>query len=216
MNWLELFTATDHFLLTLAQQYGAWIYATLFAIFFCETGVVFLAFLPGDSLLFVAGAVAAGGAMDVTTVMATVLAGAIAGNSVNYFLGAWFGRRIYDGTIGWIDQAYLRKTHDFYHRHGGKTVVLARFIPVVRTFAPLVAGAGGMDLRRFMVYSAGGALVWVVSLVGGGYLFGALPLVRDNLGNLTIEDGVAEDDARPDDLIPWEQVKVDARRLAGG
>src|SRR5882672_7386129 len=151
MNWLELFTATDHFLLTLAQQYGAWIYATLFAIFFCETGVVFLAFLPGDSLLFVAGAVAAGGAMDVTTVMATVLAGAIAGNTVNYLLGAWFGRRIYDGTIGWIDQAYLRKTHDFYQRHGGKTVVLARFIPVVRTFAPLVAGAGGMDLRRFGV-----------------------------------------------------------------
>jgi len=186
MNWLELFTATDHFLLALAQQYGAWIYAALFAIFFCETGVVFLAFLPGDSLLFVAGAVAAGGAMDVTTVMLTVLAGAIAGNTVNYLLGAWFGRRIYDGTIGWIDQASLRKTHDFYQRHGGKTVVLARFIPVVRTFAPLVAGAGGMDLRRFQFYSAGGALVWVVSLVGGGYLFGNLPLVRDNVGFILI------------------------------
>jgi membrane-associated protein len=110
----------------------------------------------------------------------------VLGNTVNYAIGAWLGKKVYDGSIGWIDQAALQKTHDFYERHGGKTVMIARFVPVVRSFAPLVAGASGMDFRRFQLFNVLGALVWVVSLVYGGYLFGNVPIIRDNLGIILV------------------------------
>lgn len=186
INWGDLFTAMDQFLLAMAQKHGVWVYITLFAIFFSETGLVFMAFLPGDSLLFVAGAVAAGGYMDVYVLIALITIAAILGNTLNYLIGSWLGRKVYDGTIRWIDLAALLKTHDFYERHGGKTIVIARFVPVVRSFAPLVAGASGMDVRRFQLFNVAGALLWVVSLVGGGYLFGNVPIVRDNLGIILI------------------------------
>lgn len=186
INWGDLFTAMDQFLLAMAQKHGVWVYITLFAIFFSETGLVFMAFLPGDSLLFVAGAVAAGGYMDVYVLMTLITIAAILGNTLNYLIGSWLGRKVYDGTIRWIDLAALLKTHDFYERHGGKTIVIARFVPVVRSFAPLVAGASGMDFRRFQLFNVAGALLWVVSLVGGGYLFGNVPIVRDNLGIILI------------------------------
>jgi len=111
---------------------------------------------------------------------------AVLGNSVNYAIGAWLGKKVYDGTIRWIDQAALRKTHDFYERHGGKTVMIARFVPVVRSFAPLVAGASGMDFRKFQAFNVLGAAIWVVSLVYGGYLFGNVPIIKDNLGIILI------------------------------
>jgi membrane-associated protein len=186
INWVDLFNAMDRFLLSLALQYGALVYATLFCIFFSETGLVFMAFLPGDSLLFVAGAVAAGGAMDVWLLMLVVFAGAVLGNTVNYYIGNWLGHKVYDGTIGWIDPVALKKTHVFYERHGGKTLILARFTPVVRSFAPLVAGAGEMDLARFQFFNVIGAGLWVLSLVGGGYLFGNVPFVKDNLSIILI------------------------------
>jgi membrane-associated protein len=110
----------------------------------------------------------------------------VLGNTVNYAIGQWLGKKVYDGTIGWIDQAALRKTHDFFEKHGGKTVMIARFVPVIRTFAPLVAGASGMDYRKFQFFNIAGALVWVVSLVYGGYLFGNVPIIRDNLGLILI------------------------------
>lgn len=185
-NWIDLFTAMDKFLLDVAIRHGFWVYVTLFAIFFSETGLVFMTFLPGDSLLFVAGAVAASGAMNVWILMAVIIVGGILGNTLNYFIGAWLGRKVYDGTIRWIDQEALRKTHDFYEKHGGKTLVIARFVPIVRSFAPLVAGAGGMDFRRFQIYNITGAMLWVLSLVGGGYLFGQVPVIRDNLGAILI------------------------------
>ena len=147
-----------------------------------------MAFLPGDSLLFVAGAVSAlpkaqakGLSVHLLTMVITLAA--VIGNTVNYAIGAWLGKKVYDGTIGWIDQDALKKTHDFFERHGGKTVMIARFLPVIRTFAPLVAGASGMDFRRFQVFNVLGALTWVVSLVYGGFLFGNVPIVRDNLGD---------------------------------
>jgi membrane-associated protein len=186
INWGDLFTAMDQFLLAMAQKHGVWVYVTLFAIFFSETGLVFMAFLPGDSLLFVAGAVAAGGYMDVYLLMALLTVGAALGNTLNYMIGSWLGRKVYDGTIRWIDLTALLKTHDFYERHGGKTIVIARFVPVVRSFAPLVAGASGMDFRKFQLFNIAGALLWVVSLVGGGYLFGNVPIVRDNLGIILV------------------------------
>ena len=125
INWRDLFTAMDQFLLSMAQKHGVWVYITLFAIFFSETGLVFMAFLPGDSLLFVAGAVAAGGYMDVYVLMTLITIAAILGNTLNYLIGSWLGRKVYDGTIRWIDLAALLKTHDFYERHGGKTIILS-------------------------------------------------------------------------------------------
>lgn len=186
INWADLFSAMDRFLLAVAGQYGAWVYATLFLIFFSETGLVFMAFLPGDSLLFVAGAVAAAGVMDVWVLMLVIFVGAVLGNTCNYYIGRWLGHKVYDGTIKWIDPVALKKTHDFYERHGGKTLVLARFTPVVRSFAPLVAGAGEMDVARFQFFNVAGAALWVVSLVGGGYLFGNVPFVKDNLGIILV------------------------------
>jgi membrane-associated protein len=191
INWADLFNAMDKFLVALVGQYGAWVYFTLFCIFFSETGLVFMAFLPGDSLLFVAGAVAATGAMNVWVLMAVVLAGAVLGNTCNYYIGNWLGHKVYDGTISWIDPVALKKTHVFYERHGGKTLILARFTPVVRSFAPLVAGAGDMDLARFQFFNIIGASLWVFSLVGGGYLFGNVPFVKDNLSIILIVGIVA-------------------------
>lgn len=191
VNWFDLFSAMDRFLVAIVEENVVMVYLTLFGIFFAETGLVFMAFLPGDSLLFVAGAVSAlpktqAKGLNVYLLMPIVTVGAVLGNTLNYAIGAWLGKKIYDGTLGWIDQHALAKTHDFYERHGGKTVMIARFVPVVRSFAPLVAGASGMDFRKFQFYNVLGALIWVVSLVYGGYLFGNVPVVRDNLGIILV------------------------------
>jgi membrane-associated protein len=191
INWLDLFNAMDRFLVAIVEQNVVLVYVTLFLIFFSETGLVFMAFLPGDSLLFVAGAVSAlpqaqAKGLNVYLLMAIIAVGAVLGNTLNYFIGAWLGKKVYDGTIRWIDQGALRRTHDFYERHGGKTVMISRFVPVVRSFAPLVAGASGMDIRKFQIYNVLGALIWVVSLVYGGYLFGNVPFIKDNLGIILI------------------------------
>jgi membrane-associated protein len=191
INWLDLFNAMDRFLVAIVEKNVLLVYLTLAAIYFSETGLVFMAFLPGDSLLFVAGAVSAlpqaqakGLSVHLLTIVITLAA--VIGNTVNYAIGAWLGKKVYDGTIGWIDQDALKKTHDFFERHGGKTVMIARFIPVIRSFAPLVAGASGMDFRRFQVFNVLGALTWVVSLVYGGFLFGNVPIIRDHLGVILI------------------------------
>ncbi len=187
INWSDLFTAMDKFLLAIVDRNGLLVYVVLFAIFFSETGLVFMTFLPGDSLLFVAGAVAAQEAgLHVGVLMVVITIGAILGNTLNYYIGAWLGKKVYDGTLRWIDPVALKKTHDFYERHGGKTIVIARFVPIVRSFAPLVAGASGMEIHKFQIFNVVGAALWVVSLVGGGYLFGQVPLVRDNLGLILI------------------------------
>ena len=187
INWSDLFTAMDRFLLAIVERNGLLVYLVLFAIFFSETGLVFMAFLPGDSLLFVAGAVAAQQAgLHAGVLIVVITIGAILGNTVNYHIGAWLGKKAYDGTLKWIDPVALRKTHDFYERHGGKTIVIARFVPIVRSFAPLVAGASGMEIHKFQIFNITGAALWVVSLVGGGYLFGQVPLVRDNLGIILV------------------------------
>jgi membrane-associated protein len=182
INWLDLFGALDRFLLAVAHEHGALAYGLLFLIIFSETGLVVMAFLPGDSLLFIAGAVAAGGALHVVPLAGTIALAASLGNALNFTIGAWLGHKIYDGSIGWINRASLDRTHAFFERHGGKTLIAARFIPVVRSFAPLVAGASNMSRRRFHAYSVSGAVLWSVILVGGGYLFGNVAIVRDHLG----------------------------------
>lgn len=183
---LELFTNVDQFLISLATNYGTLIYVAMFMIFFLETGFVVMSFLPGDSLLFVAGTVAAAGTADPFMIMLAVILGAILGNTVGFSTGKWLGNKIYDGSISWINASKLHHAHDFYLKHGGKTVVLARFIPIVRAFAPLVAGAAKMNGLRFEAFSAFGAILWAVSIVGAGYLFGNIPFIKNNLSLILI------------------------------
>lgn len=172
----------DRHLVAFVQQYGAWVYALLFLIIFCETGLVVTPFLPGDSLLFVAGTVAAAGAMDVHFLVVLLIIAAILGDTVNYWIGKHVGLRLFrDPNARFLKREYLDITHRFYERHGGKTIIIARFVPIVRTYAPFVAGVGAMTYRRFLAYNVIGAVVWVVSLTYAGYFFGNLPWVKSNL-----------------------------------
>jgi len=180
--FLDLLLHLDKHLAALLQQYGPWIYLLLFLIVFCETGLVVTPFLPGDSLLFVAGTLWATASMDVHALMATLIAAALLGDNCNYWIGRYLGPRVFRWENSrFFNRKGLDYTHAFYQRHGGKTVIIARFLPLVRTFAPFVAGVGRMHYPRFMSFSVIGALAWVVSLVYAGYFLGTIPLVRQNL-----------------------------------
>ena len=162
-------------------QHGIWVFALLFLIVFCETGLVVTPFLPGDTLLFVAGAVAALGGMDIVAVMATLVAAALCGDNVNYWVGRWAGPKVFTSRSRWLNAKHLQRAHDFYKRHGGKTIILARFVPIVRTYAPFVAGIGAMPYARYLAFCVAGALFWVGSLCTAGYFFGNTAVVKNNL-----------------------------------
>lgn len=179
----------DVHLAELVAQYGIWIYAILFLILFCETGLVVTPFLPGDSLLFVAGALAAlpGNDLNVHAMVALLVVAAVLGDAVNYTIGRLFGERLFSNPNSKIfRRSHLDKTHAFYARHGGKTIILARFVPIVRTFAPFVAGMGHMSYRHFALFNVTGALLWVLLFSYAGYLFGDLPVVQENLKLLIV------------------------------
>jgi membrane-associated protein len=178
----DLVVHLDEHLAALLQQYGTWIYALLFLIVFCETGLVVTPFLPGDSLLFVAGALWAAAEMDARLLAATLIAAALCGDNVNYWVGRYLGPKVFRWEQSrFFNRRALDKTHAYYERFGGRTLVIARFVPLVRTFAPFVAGVGTMPYLRFLAYSVAGALLWVIALVTAGYFFGNVPLVKDNL-----------------------------------
>ncbi|QKI79596.1 hypothetical protein HPS43_14990 [Achromobacter xylosoxidans] len=168
------------------QQYGVWVYLVLFLIVFAETGLVVLPFLPGDSLLFIAGAFGATDSLDPVLLGALLIVAAITGNSVNYAIGRYIGPRVFSMNLRFLDRGALMRTHAFYEKHGGKTIVMSRFIPVVRTFAPFVAGVADMPLSRFQLFNILGALLWVVSLVAAGYFFGNIPLVKEHLNTIVL------------------------------
>ncbi|MES2826180.1 MAG: DedA family protein [Pseudomonadota bacterium] len=171
----------DVHLLELFNQYGLWIYGILFLIIFCETGLVVTPFLPGDSLLFATGALVAGSTLDVNVMALVVITAAILGNIVNYTIGHFFGEQLFRNPNSKIFRRdYLQKAQDFYARHGGKTIVMTRFVPIVRTFAPFAAGMSAMTYKRFLVYNVVGALLWVGLFLYAGYYFGNLPIVRKN------------------------------------
>ncbi|MEN3752064.1 DedA family protein [Mangrovibacter sp. SLW1] len=179
----------DVHLAELVANYGVWVYGILFLILFCETGLVVTPFLPGDSLLFVAGALSAlpGNDLNVHIMVVLLVAAAILGDAVNYTIGRVFGERLFSNPNSRIfRRSYLEKTHSFYERHGGKTIILARFVPIVRTFAPFVAGMGHMSYRHFALFNVTGALLWVLLFSYAGYLFGDLPVVQDNLKLLIV------------------------------
>jgi membrane-associated protein len=167
--------------------HGGWVYALLFVIVFIETGLVIWPFLPGDSLLFVTGAVAAAGGMDIAAVMAVLVAAALTGDNVNYAIGRWVGPRVFHYEKSrWFNPGHLARAHAFYERHGGKTIILARFLPIVRTYVPFVAGIGAMPYARYIGFCVAGALLWVVSLCSVGYFFGNLPVVKNNLSAVIV------------------------------
>lgn len=181
-TFIDLMLHLDKHLAALVTQYGAWVYAILFLIVFCETGLVVTPFLPGDSLLFVAGALAAAGGLHIGLLIVLLVIAAVLGDAVNYGVGAWFGPKVFRWENSrFFNRAAFDRTHAFYEKHGGKTIIIARFMPLIRTFAPFVAGVGQMSYTRFALFNVSGALIWVVSLSLAGYLFGNLPWVKQNL-----------------------------------
>jgi membrane-associated protein len=183
---VDLFLHIDQHLLQFTAEYGVWVYALLFLIVFAETGLVVTPFLPGDSLLFTAGALAATGALDLTVCVLLLLVAAITGDAVNYAMGNYVGPRVFTAGAGGglsarlLNREHLARAHDFFERYGGKAVILGRFVPIVRTFVPFVAGAGAMTYSKFALYNVVGAVAWVGVCAGAGYAFGNVPVVRDN------------------------------------
>ncbi|HTZ17149.1 MAG TPA: DedA family protein [Dissulfurispiraceae bacterium] len=180
-SFVDLFMHLDKHLSMIIQQFGVLTYVILFLVIFCETGLVVTPILPGDSLLFVVGAFAARGDFDPVTVYVLLCIAAVAGNMTNYHIGRFVGPKVFDKNVRFLKKEYLERTHAFYEKHGGKTIVIARFLPIIRTFAPFVAGIGRMDYRRFVLYNFAGCMAWITSFVLGGYLFGNISVVKQNL-----------------------------------
>lgn len=177
---LDLFLNLDQYLFDLTAKYQNWIYLILFLIIFLETGVVVAPFLPGDSLLFAVGALAALGLLNLWLILGLLITAAFLGDSVNYSIGKYLGAKVFERDYRFIKRKHLIKTQEFYERHGGKTILIARFVPIIRTFAPFVAGIGNMNYRQFLVYNLGGGIIWVTICVIGGYFFGNIPIVKEN------------------------------------
>jgi membrane-associated protein len=187
MDLLDIVLHLDTHLLNLVAEYGIWIYAILFAIIFSETGFVVTPFLPGDSLLFVAGAIAATGEMNLYILLVLLAVAAVLGNSVNYGIGRWLGKTFFkEKGARWLNRKHLDKAHEFYERHGGKAVVISRFLPIVRTYVPFVAGMAQMSPKQYTLYNVTGGVLWVGSLTLAGFFFGNIPWVKGNLTAIII------------------------------
>ena len=179
---LDIILHLDAHLLVWVQQYGMWIYAILFAVIFAETGLVIAPFLPGDSLLFVTGALCGMGSLELQILLPLLMFAAFSGDNTNYWIGRLLGLRLLNGSgQRFIKHEHLEKTHQFFEKHGGKTIIFARFLPIIRTFAPFVAGIGTMSYRLFLMFSALGSLAWIGSLILAGYFFGNIPIIKNNL-----------------------------------
>jgi membrane-associated protein len=180
-SFLDIFIHLDKHLGGIIQSYGTFTYAILFLVVFCETGLVVTPFLPGDSLLFAAGAFAAQGSLDIQTVLIIFMVAPLCGDNVNYWIGHFLGPKVFRGEgVRFLNRKHLERTHAFYERHGGKTIIIARFMPIIRTFAPFVAGIGRMKYWKFLAYSVAGAVLWNLAFVVGGYFFGNIPFVKEN------------------------------------
>jgi membrane-associated protein len=185
-DFLSMLLHVDKMLDQMLPVYGSLVYAILFAIVFAETGLVIFPFLPGDSLLFIGGAFCATGAMNSVLLSSLLIAAAVSGNTVNYMIGRAIGNKAFTHNYRWLDRAALQKTHTFFEMHGGKTIVLARWLPVVRTFAPFVAGVSQMGWVQFQLFNVSGAVLWVVGLITLGYYFGGIPIIRDHLNTIVL------------------------------
>lgn len=213
MELIDFILHVDRHLTEFVAAYGLWIYALLFLIVFVETGVVVMPLLPGDSLLFAAGAMAATGEMNVWLLMGLLFVAAVLGDNLNYYVGNRIGPRVYGWNSRWIRREHLLTTQEFFLRHGGKTVIIARFMPIVRTFAPFVAGVGAMPWQRFLMFNVIGAALWVGSCVGLGYALGNLPFFKENFSAIIL--AIIFISILPG-IIAWLRYKLAERRTASG
>ena len=186
MGIVDFVLHVDRHLLDFVRDYGTWVYAILFTIVFAETGFVVTPFLPGDSLLFAAGALCATGDLSMTAMLALLVLAAFAGNAVNYSVGRFIGPRVFQSSHRLLNKGYLDRAHAFFEQYGGKAVILGRFVPIVRTFVPFVAGAAQMTTAAFVLYNAVGAVAWVTLCLGAGWFFGNIPIVKNNFSLVTI------------------------------
>ena len=186
MQFFDMILHVDKTLGVFIAQYGTLVYMVLFAIVFAETGLVVFPFLPGDTLLFIGGAFCATGELNAMVLFALLMVAAVGGNTLNYWIGSVIGHKVFTHDYKWLDKAALHRTHLFFEKHGGKTIILCRFVPVVRTFAPFVAGVSEMTWSKFQLYNVTGALLWVVGLVAAGYFFGNIPVIRDHLNTIVL------------------------------
>ncbi|WP_156414193.1 VTT domain-containing protein [Bordetella sp. N] len=186
LDLLNMVLHIDQTLGVWVAKYGAWVYLVLFLIVFAETGFVVMPFLPGDSLLFIAGAFGASGHIDPVVLAVLLVIAAVTGNTLNYVIGRAIGPKVFSTNLRFLDRDALMRTHAFYEKHGGKTIVMSRFIPLVRTFAPFVAGVAEMSVARFQLFNITGGLLWVVSLVAAGYFFGNIPMVKEHLNLIVL------------------------------
>ena len=184
--FIDLVLHIDKHLFEIVSNYNTWAYLIIFAIIFCETGFVVTPFLPGDSLLFAAGALAAAGSLSLPVLYCIVLAATFLGDNSNYFIGRFLGKKIYEKNYKLIKREYIDRTHGFYEKHGGKTVVIARFLPIIRTFAPFVAGAGTMKYARFILFSISATILWVTAFCVGGFIFGNNAFVKSHFSLVVI------------------------------
>ncbi|HEV8541048.1 MAG TPA: DedA family protein [Verrucomicrobiae bacterium] len=185
-KFIDIVLHLDKYLKDLVPEYGVWIYAILFVIVFCETGLVVTPVLPGDSLLFTIGALAGAGALNLFIAMGALILAALCGDNVNYWIGYFVGPKVFRGEARWLNRKHLDRTHEFYERYGGKTIIIARFVPIVRTFTPFVAGLGRMNYGRFLSFSVFAAFLWVLSVTLAGYFFGGLEIVKKNFSAVVI------------------------------
>jgi membrane-associated protein len=185
-HFFDLILHIDKYLGEVIQNYGALVYVLIGAIVFCETGFVVLFFFPGDTLLFIGGAFCASGAISVWALMGLLVVAAVSGSTLNYWIGSFIGHKVFTSHYRWLDQDALAKTHAFYEKYGGITMVLSRFIPVVRSFAPFVAGVSEMTFAKFQTFNIGGAVLWVALLVSAGYFFGNIPIFHDHLNTIVL------------------------------
>ncbi|HDK7139634.1 TPA: DedA family protein [Clostridium botulinum] len=186
-NFINALLHLDKYLNVIIQNYGMWTYALIFLIIFCETGLVITPFLPGDSILFAAGALAATGSFKIAILFVVLYLAAVIGDTVNYHIGKKIGTKILEKEdVKYLNKEYLKKAHTFYERHGSMTIVVGRFIPIIRTFVPFVAGIGEMSYLKFIIYNVLGGLLWVTLFLGGGYLFGNLPFIKQHLSYVVI------------------------------
>ena len=185
-HFFDLILHVDKYLGEVIKNYGALVYVLIGAIVFCETGFVVLFFFPGDTLLFIGGAFCASGAISVWALMGLLVVAAVSGSTLNYWIGSFIGHKVFTSHYRWLDQDALAKTHAFYEKYGGITMVLSRFIPVVRSFAPFVAGVSEMTFAKFQTFNIGGAVLWVALLVSAGYFFGNIPIFHDHLNTIVL------------------------------
>ena len=179
-SFFDLFLNLDKHLFSFVNDYRNWTYLILFCIIFCETGLVVTPFLPGDSLLFAAGAIAALGILNIWLLVGLLIIAAFLGDSLNYSIGKFLGKKVFERNYRFIKKEYLYKAHAFYEKHGGETIIIARFVPIIRTFAPFVAGVGEMNYAKFLLYNILGGVLWVFTCSFGGYFFGNIPIVKNN------------------------------------